>query len=178
VFEDRQGRIWAGTSRGLSLHRPEVDRDPPHTLLKLVNNPGEAPSSGNVRILFAGLDKFKQTPAERLLFSYRLDGGPWSRFNSADFTALQKLGHGRHRMEVRAMDRNGNTESVPDRIEFNVAHPWFEQTGFVVLSWCAGFVILSLMAMAAMSYRQRGRLVMELSQAQKAAETATKHKST
>src|ERR1039458_9595232 len=96
VFEDRQGRIWAGTSRGLSLHRPEVDRDPPHTLLKLVNNPGEAPSSGNVRILFAGLDKLKQTPAERLLFSYRLDGGPWSRFNSADFTALQKLGHGRH----------------------------------------------------------------------------------
>jgi len=74
VFEDSRGRIWAGTGRGLSLYDPGADRDPPRTILAR-SNATEAPPDGNVTIAFSGVDRWKYTLAERLLFSYRLDDG-------------------------------------------------------------------------------------------------------
>ena len=105
--------MWAGTGRGLSLYDPTADRDAPRAILAR-SNAAEAPPDGNVNIAFSGVDRWKYTLADRLLFSYRLDGGPWSEFRTGDQRAAAAgWPRGRHRFEVRAMDRNGNVG--PDR---------------------------------------------------------------
>ena len=75
VFEDSKGRLWAGTTQGISLYHGEADREAPQTRLQLSQIPKEASPGGVIRMAFAGLDKWKQTESEHLLYSYRLDGG-------------------------------------------------------------------------------------------------------
>jgi len=82
VFQDSTGRIWGGTSEGLAMYHPESDRDPPQTLFSPNSNTADVPSSGEVRIVFSGLDRWKQTAVDRLLFSHRLDGLGWTPFLS------------------------------------------------------------------------------------------------
>ena len=41
VLEDRTGRIWAGTTLGLSEYHQEADRDPPRTILPPAGQPGD-----------------------------------------------------------------------------------------------------------------------------------------
>ncbi|MFN7139397.1 MAG: hypothetical protein ACK4UN_08670 [Limisphaerales bacterium] len=54
VLEDRQERIWVGTSKGLVLYRPEIDSDPPWNFITKLNTSEE----GSVSISFSGADKF------------------------------------------------------------------------------------------------------------------------
>src|ERR1019366_6849858 len=65
VFQDGRGHVWGGTSRGLAVYQPDADSDPPLTLLERGVEPTEVPASGDVRFVFSGLDKWKQTTAER-----------------------------------------------------------------------------------------------------------------
>jgi ligand-binding sensor domain-containing protein len=129
IFQDSRGRIWAGTSRGLSLYHPEADTGPPKGLIAPASNPHEAPPDGSIKIVFSGIDKWKYTAAERLLYSYRLDEGAWSLFSSSNTASFQRLRHGHHRIEVRAMDRNGNVDPTPDAFDFAVLLPWYKQAG-------------------------------------------------
>jgi hypothetical protein len=108
VFQDSKGRVWAGTSRGLSLFNPETNRDYPQTRLALAGNSREVAPDGNIRIFFSAIDKWKQTASDRLLFSYSLDNLPWTPFLSTNMVAFQKLAPKKHSVQVRAMDRNGN----------------------------------------------------------------------
>jgi signal transduction histidine kinase/CheY-like chemotaxis protein len=77
VFEDSRGRIWAGTSRGVSRYDAGADSHPPRAVIA-TSNREETPPEGNGSIAFSGVDRWKQTPAERLLFSRRIDDGPWA----------------------------------------------------------------------------------------------------
>ena len=139
IFQDSRGRIWAGTTRGLAVYHSDADRDPPMTVLEGGVDPREVPSSGDVRFAFSGVDRWKQTPAERLLFSYRLDQGAWSPFQPGNAAVFQKLASGRHRFAVRAMDRNGNVDRHPPSIEFRVLNPWY-LSGVFLLLVAAGMV--------------------------------------
>jgi len=177
VFQDSKGRIWAGTNRGLSLFHPEADRDLPRTRLSDAGNTPQAPPNGNVRILFSGADKWNDTPASRLLFSNRLDGGAWSPFLTSHEVRFEKLPAGRHVIEVRALDRNGNVERVPDRFDFTVALPWYHHPGFFAIAFPGCAAMLFLLGLAVSNYRQRGVLIVELNQARLAAESASRRKS-
>ena len=168
VFEDSRGRVWAGTGRGLSLYDPTADRDPPRTILAR-SNAAEAPPDGNVNIAFSGVDRWKYTLADRLLFSYRLDGGAWSEFRPVDSAALRQVPRGRHRFEVRAMDRNGNVGPV-ETFGFGVPFPWYQQPGFLISAATSLLVIGTLLGFARVQYRQ-------LARAKLAAETANRCKS-
>jgi signal transduction histidine kinase/CheY-like chemotaxis protein len=172
VIEDRQGRTWAGTTAGISQFHAEADRDPPRTFLSASDNLSKVPPDGHARILFSGADKWKLTTADRLLFSHRLDGGPWSPFvpgNSASFSGL-KAGH--HRFEVRAMDRNGNVDPAPAGFDFAVLVPWYRETGFMLTSVLGVGLILGLVGLAAFNYRARGCMIQQLRGAQQSAEAA------
>ena len=129
VFEDARGRLWAGTGRGLSLYDPTADRDAPRAILA-GSNAAEAPPDGNVNIAFSGVDRWKYTLADRLLFSYRLDGGPWSAFLAGGSAPLRGLARGRHRFELRAMDRDGNV-SRAETFAFGVPFAWYQHPGFL-----------------------------------------------
>jgi signal transduction histidine kinase/CheY-like chemotaxis protein/streptogramin lyase len=176
IFEDSTGRLWGGTSGGLSLFAPESGSAPPRTFLDPNSNSQEVPPSGDVRIVFSGIDKWKRTPAERLLFSHRLDDAPWSRFGPESWAAFHSLATGKHLFEVRAMDRMGNIDPHPPSFSFQVLHPWYRNWVFLVLARLSLAVIAGLGGLAFVQYRRRSVLIMELHRAKEQAESASRHK--
>jgi signal transduction histidine kinase/CheY-like chemotaxis protein len=150
--------------------------DPPLTLLERGVEPREAPSSGDVRFAFIGLDKWKQTTAERLLFSYRLDREAWTPFQPGNAAVFQKLASGNHRFAVRAMDRNGNVDRHPPSIQFRVLNPWYLSGAFLLLAAAGIAVILTLGYLAVALHLRRGELIIELHRAKLQAESSSRHK--
>jgi signal transduction histidine kinase/CheY-like chemotaxis protein/streptogramin lyase len=176
VFQDSQGRLWAGTARGLSLYHPETESDLPRTILDPATNLREVSPSGEARIAFSGIDKWNQTPAERLLFSYRLDGGAWSPFETGGVATFHGLPAGTHRFAVRAMDRSGNIDPAGQWLQFAVPLPWYRQFGFRALAEVGLTAICVLAWIAIMQYKRRGSLIVELHAAKEEAEAASRHK--
>lgn len=176
VFQDSRGRLWAGTTLGVALYHPEADTDPPRTILNPADNPREVPPSGEARITFTGLDKWSQTPTDRLLFSYRLDEGAWSPFQDNDIATYHRLPAGAHRFGVRSMDRGGNIDPVGQSLEFSVLLPWYRQLAFLGLLATGLCAIFGLAWVAISQYRRRGILIVQLHQAKELAETASRHK--
>src|SRR5665213_1667960 len=162
IFEDSRGRIWAGTTRGLSLFHPEADKDPPIAVIDEDQNPKEAPPGGDVHLLFSGVDKWKFTLPGRLLFSWRMDGSAWTPFVPVSSASFTRLLPGGHRFEVRAMDRNGNISVSLAGHNFTVMVPWYSTSGFRWLALAAGILILLLITLASLNYSHRGRLIVEL----------------
>jgi signal transduction histidine kinase/CheY-like chemotaxis protein len=177
VFEDSRGRIWAGTARGPSLYRKNADPGTPHARFVMPEGQLDIGPSGQLRATIAGNDWWKFTPAERLLFSFRLDGGAWSAFASGAAISADHLGYGPHRIEARSLDRSGNAETQPAGYGFRVLRPWFLQTGFLLISLAGTAAIGTLLAVAASQFRQRGRLIRDLKKAKTDAEAASAYKS-
>lgn len=149
VYEDSRGRVWAGTTRGLSLLHPDADLDPPTTRISADQNAREAPPGERVRLVFSGVDKWKMTPSERLMFSWRVDGGSWSAFTGGTSASLDKLPPGAHTFEVRAMDRNGNIDPHPPGYRFSVLPAWYATTAF---RWLAGASVLTIGVLLAVAF--------------------------
>ena len=178
VFQDSRGRIWVGTNRGLSLFHPEADPWPPETVMAETDNPREVAPGAAARLVFKAVDKWHFTLPNRLLFSYRLDGGQWTPFHPEPHATLRGLTAGPHSIEVRAMDRNGNVDPTPAVYRFAVVAPWYRHPGFLALAAGCLVAFIALLALAVSEYRRRGRLVVELEQARAAAEAANRAKST
>jgi methyl-accepting chemotaxis protein len=162
VFEDREGRIWCGTTLGVTVYQPEADRDAPRSFIPAGKNLREAPPGGSIRLTFAGSDRWKLTRDSRLLFSYRLDDGDWTDFSSETLAAFNGVPAGGHTLRVRAMDRNGNTDGNPASFEFTVLSPWYFQKGFLALAGIAALVIFWQGRRALRDYAERGRMIEQL----------------
>jgi signal transduction histidine kinase/CheY-like chemotaxis protein/streptogramin lyase len=176
IFQDSQGRLWAGTARGLSLYHPDTESDLPRTILDPATNLHEVSPSGEARIAFSGIDKWNQTPSERLLFSYRLDGGMWSPFAAGNTATYHRLRAGKHRFEVRAMDRSGHIDPAGQSLDFAVPLVWYRQFGFLALLGVALAAIFVLAWIAITQYKRRGSLIVQLHAAKEQAEAASHHK--
>jgi signal transduction histidine kinase/ligand-binding sensor domain-containing protein len=156
LLEDQRGRLWAATTRGLSQFHPDADPDPPQAALVQVSDNGNAVPEGNaVSVAFSGVDKWKYTPRERLLYSYRLDGQEWSPFMDASHRTLTDLSARKHDFQVRAMDRNCNV-SEPAQMELIVTLPWYKETRLVLIS-IAG--IGGALFFAGLAFNRHRRLV-------------------
>jgi signal transduction histidine kinase/CheY-like chemotaxis protein len=177
VFQDSRGRVWAGSSRGLSLYHPEADRGAPRVGFAAAGNTLQATPQGDIRILLAGTDRWKFTRPYRLLYSYALDSGGWTPFAPQASATYHGLAPGSHQLRLRGMDRNGNVQPASGAFEFTVVPPWYRQTGFILISAAGALIILALVLLAAADYRQRGRLILDLDLARLAAESASHHKS-
>jgi signal transduction histidine kinase/DNA-binding response OmpR family regulator len=164
IHEDARGRIWAGTTLGSTVLRPEADPDPPRAYIQSSQNLSQV-GYGEVRLLFSGADKWKYTDPDRLLFSYRIDGQEWSRFAPGRPAVYDLRKTGGHRFEVRAMDRNGNISPQPAAFEFTVVPPWYLSAGFLSSFVLGAMVILILATLLARNYTHRGRLISQLSRA-------------
>jgi len=165
VFEDREGRLWCGTTLGIAIYQPEADRDAPESFVPADRNLRETPPGGSVRLAFNGSDRWKQTRDPRLLFSYRLDEGDWTNFSTETLAAFNRVPAGSHTFRVRAMDRNGNTGANPAAFEFTVLSPWYFQKGFLAIACIAAFVIFWQGRRALRDYADRGRMIDQLTSA-------------
>lgn len=154
VLEDSKGRIWAGTSRGLSLHHPDADPDPPDTYVPDDVNVREVSPDGELRVVFRGMDKWKYTEASRLYYSYRIDEEPWSPYDTKAVATFHALPAGNHLFEVRAMDRNGNVDPSPAVYEFTVPRYWHRQPAFQI-SMLGSLVLILVFAGIAVSRHLR-----------------------
>jgi signal transduction histidine kinase len=135
LYEDMRGRLWSGTTHGLSLYDPEADRDPPQTQIDPLPEKEKRFQEGRaVTLTFMGQDKWKLTPRDRLLYSHRLDDQEWSSFQDTRQAVYTDLRAGPHSFQVRAMDRNGNKDSRPSQIEFVVVLPWYKETRLILIS--------------------------------------------
>jgi signal transduction histidine kinase/CheY-like chemotaxis protein len=176
VYQDRSGRIWAGTTRGLAVYHPEADADPPRTVLDPSLNPKETPAGAEARFVFSGFDKWKQTRPERMLYSYRLDDAAWSAFQSASSVSLRDLTAGSHRFQVRSMDRNANIDPHPPSLNFTVSKRWYLSSTFLLLAGFSLALMLVLGCVAVLQYYRRGELIVELHRAKLQAESVSRHK--
>lgn len=147
VCEDRRGRLWVGTSQGLSLHHPEADTDPPRTEI-LAPSERRILEGGSINLAFSAQDKWKFTPRRRLMYSHRLDEQDWTPFQEFTTATLVELPAGKHTLFVRAMDRNGNVETKPAQLAFTVALPWFKETRLVGIAVLGAAVALFFAALA------------------------------
>jgi signal transduction histidine kinase len=155
VFEDRRGRLWAGTTLGVSVYRPEADADPPQTFIReRAESENIIHEGGTIAISFNGQDKWKYTPRHRLLYSHRLDERDWSPFLDVGSVSFTDLSAGRHYFQVRAMDRNGNVGADPARLEFAVALPWYRETRLVLIAFAGLAVALFFAALALNRHRK------------------------
>ncbi|MDB6067639.1 MAG: Histidine kinase [Pedosphaera sp.] len=157
VFEDHRGRIWADANRGLSLYHPEADQDPPKTSMDSLTGWKNTVTDGSaVTISFSGQDKWKFTPTDRLLYSYRLDGQEWSRYQEERTAQLSDLSAGKHYFQVQCMDRNWNIDPKPDLLEFVVVLPWYKESRLLSIS-SAGLAVAIFFA--GLAFNRHRRLV-------------------
>ncbi len=163
IYEDGSGRITVATALGFSAFHPEADTDAPRTYLVGQTESAASFREGAVVMLkFEGRDKWKQTAPERLLFSYRLDEREWSPFQEAQEIAFADLAVGKHYFQVRAMDRNGNADPKPARLEFVVALPWYRETRLVLILVVALVVALFFAGVAVNRHRHLQRSYAEV----------------
>ena len=154
AFEDSNGRIWAGTRRGLSLYHPEADPDPPRTRVVAIS----ADKHDLTEVVFVARDKWNVTPAGRLLFSWRRDNESWQPFSSlgqAQIVSYSGLDAGRHIFQVRGMDRNWNVERVVSK-EFFITLPWYLDVRLLSFSAAA---FLAALFFAGLALNRHLRLV-------------------
>jgi signal transduction histidine kinase/CheY-like chemotaxis protein len=147
VYEDSQGDIWVGTTLGVSRYFPGADPDPPETYIPLARNSKIVSPGGESTFNYEGIDKWKYTLKNRLLYSYQFDDRDWSPFGSDTVVSATGLTAGSHRFQVRAMDRNWNVDPTPALFEFTVILPWYKEPFFIVF-----FIISILLITVSLAY--------------------------
>jgi signal transduction histidine kinase len=164
LHEDQRGRVWAGTTRGLSLYDPDTDRDPPQTQIDdLAEKDKNIHEGGAITLTFSGHDKWKHTPRERLLYSHRLDDHDWSPFQEASPVTFADLPAGKHSFQVRAMDRNCNVDlKCAAELNFLVVLPWYKEKRLVLISMLGVLVALFFAGLAFNRHRQLVRSYAEV----------------
>ncbi|MBM3879600.1 MAG: hypothetical protein FJ387_07740 [Verrucomicrobia bacterium] len=148
LLEDPSGRLWAGTSRGLCQYFPRADIDPPKTVSLSWDQTTDPNGEIVIETLFQGRDKWRYTPDSRLVYSHRLDEGSWSPFDGGGKATFRDLPAGKHRLQVRTMDRNWNVEPVPGLLEFRVVVPWYREPRVMAVSLAGSLAALSFAVLA------------------------------
>jgi len=164
VLEDRAGDVWATTLVGIARLERHADREPPETWVDEAN-PREAPPSGDLRLMFRGMDRWQASPSGRLLYSWRTDDRPWSSFAPVATASFTGLAAGVHRFEVRAMDRAGNVDPTPAAFAFTVLLPWYRAPGFLAVGIASVLTIAGLAGLVVSRHRRLERLVADRTRA-------------
>jgi len=162
LLEDRSSLLWVGTSRGIVQYSPRADIDPPRTLSVGIEHSGNGRPDSTIEVQVRGRDRWQQTPDDRLLFSHRLNGGNWSPFASRPMFALRNVPPGKHRLEVRTLDRNWNFEPKPFLAEFQVVVPWYREGRILFAVGVGAAVALFFAALAVNRHLQLRRSYAEV----------------
>lgn len=138
VYVAKDGKVWACTAKGIAFFDRIHDLYVPDTTINQNESAAVAIQNETAAIHFSGVDQWKNTPAERLLFSYRIDQAAWSPFTNQSYTAFNNLSVGTHRFEVRSMDLSRNIDPSPAEFQLEVKpvplqqQAWFPITVTIV----------------------------------------------
>lgn len=110
------GRITRTVSYTVSGGGGGGDITPPDT--NITSGPSGTVATPNVTFQWTGTDNID--PPSALVYSYQLDGGGWSNYDSAIQVSYSGLADGSHTFDVRARDISGNVDSTPASRSFTV----------------------------------------------------------
>jgi len=177
IFQDSHGDLWVATNKGPAIYRPRGDTAAPQASIRMDQNSSEAAAHGRFRIIFSGCDRWDLTEAGKMLYSYRIDGGAWTRFARESMATFDELAPGRHHFEVDVLNSVGKASPKPAHLDFTVFAPWYQTPGFLVLMGASAAIIGLLAWLAICHYSEREKLIVQLSHATRSAETASRMKS-
>lgn len=162
LHEDVTGSIFAATTQGIARYVSQSDLEAPMTNIELREEKNQKDIKRGTVVTFKSIDKWNHTPAGRLLYSYRQDSETWKPFSHTNQIVLGDLSAGVHKIEVRAMDRNGNIEIQPPLFRFNFTIPWNEDPRLMAMTGAALFVTLLLTGLAVNRHMQLKRSYAEV----------------
>ena len=119
AIADPAGTLWLGASEGVLRYQPS--RTPPATQISAGST--EVRKGVPLPVTFRGVGRFdKEDFPAGFRYSWRIDGGNWTQFVSwpGQSLALPELASGKHQLEVRARDVDGNVDPSPAALEFTV----------------------------------------------------------
>ncbi len=149
LFLDHARQFWVGTTRGLSRYHAEADPFPPKTQPPLLENSKNGQvSDERVTVLLNGIDKWQQTSGDRLLFATRLDESPWTPFTNTMVKTFERLGAGKHHLEIRAMDRNRNEDPRSVALDFSVVLAWYKDPRLIGIVLCGTVLVIFFASLA------------------------------
>jgi signal transduction histidine kinase/ligand-binding sensor domain-containing protein len=117
----------------------------PHT--QILTGADRVPQPGNLHLAWQGVDPWSKTRDADLLYSYRLNRGPWSKFLPETHHEFLELPKGNYVFEVRARDQDMNVDATPARATFVVLPPVWQQ------AWFLGLMALLLAAIGTQTLR-------------------------
>lgn len=135
IFEDANGAMWfAVRPDGVVRYKPSAN--PPDTVIDV--SPNLVVPKGMGIFSFHGWDAWHTTPAQELVFSWRLVHGragsevvPWTPYSALDTVSTPPLDPGEYRFEVRGADRERNIDQTPAQIAFTVEPYFFMRPSFL-----------------------------------------------
>jgi len=109
--------------------RYEFEMDSPET--EIIEYSGTVPASGDMTLVWRALDPWNVTPADRLYYSYRMDGEDWSPFSRETYKIFRAPHGGNHTFEVKSRDEDFNEDLTPAGVQFTVSTPFWKQLWFI-----------------------------------------------
>ena len=149
IGEDDEGNLWLANRQNVIRFRP--DRNPPETRIEFAVD--VVSSLGNIVIQWSGADKWMDTPTEEMRYQYRLGEREWSQPVRRRDMTLTSLADGDYRLEVRAIDRDGNIDPTPAVHAFIVEPPWWRDPRFAFP--IGGLIVLVLIQSSRVIARDR-----------------------
>ena len=118
IYQDTSNNIWVGTAFGGVMKYDGLVRSdavPPRTFID-----GSEIASGRGRAIISFYGGDLVSSQDNLRYSYRLDEGPWSTFETRTDVPLNSLSEGKHLFQVRTMDKASNIDPNPAEVEFTI----------------------------------------------------------
>jgi signal transduction histidine kinase/streptogramin lyase len=130
-LDPRTPQVLMNTVNRYCTIRYVAESEPPET--EVIEYSEQVAPPGNVHLAWSGRDTFDRTPADRLQFSWRFNGGAWSAFSDETGHTFLKLAEGDYDFEARARDNDFNIDPTPARVSFTVLSPVWKQAWFMGL---------------------------------------------
>ncbi len=134
-----------------------LDEEPP--IVSIISPLIESTSPANVFLEWRGADRWSNTASNDLRYSYRIDEQAWSEFSSRNNAVFLDLNSGKHNIQVRAIDLDGNISANPASAIVSVIPPIWQR------AWFIGIVVLILLGfvfLIALLYKQRIRHIVQM----------------
>lgn len=164
IAGDDEGRIWAGTSKGVAYaaHHASAFTLSPSPIwlsLKVNNQKTQVANSYQKPPVFKGNAYIEADfvslayPGDKILYQHRLlpKDSTWSAPTAKNNLVLPQISHGNHRFEVRAKQIGEYTWSQPTAFTFGIEKMWYLQWW----AWLLYAAVLGLLVWAAVVWNTR-----------------------